>query len=89
MGLKPSRAKAPLPIQETETGATATKDKQELANDRMDDCTTLLEHHSLLDRLMEWDHGLPAKLRSAHLPESYREALEHLHGEGRPWPEKV
>ena len=27
MGLKPSRVKAPLPIQETETGATATTEK--------------------------------------------------------------
>ena len=78
MGLKPSRVKAPLPIQETETGATGTKDKQELANDGMADCITLLEQHSLLDRLMEWDPGLPAELRSAHLPESYREDLEHL-----------
>ena len=61
------------------------KVKQELANERMADYITLLEQHSILGRLMEWDHGLPAELRSAHLLESYRAALEYLHGEGT-WP---
>ena len=57
-------------MQETETETETGKDKQELANEGMADCITLLEQHSLLDRLMEWDPGLPEELRSAHLPES-------------------
>ena len=69
-------------MQEAETETGTEKDKQELANEGMADCITLLEQHSLLDRLMEWDPGLPEEFRSAHLPESYREALEQLHGRG-------
>ena len=82
MGLKPSRVKASPPMQETETETETEKDKQELANEGMADCITLLEQHSLLDRLMKWDPVLPAELRSAHLSESYREAPDHLHGRG-------
>ena len=69
-------------MQETETGTEAERDKQELASEGMADCITLLEQHSLLDRLMKWDPGLPAELISAHVPESYRDALEQLHGRG-------
>ena len=62
--------------QVTETLPRIEKVKQELASDGMADCITLLEQHSPLDRLMERDHGLPEEHRSAHLPGSYREALE-------------
>ena len=68
--------------QVTETLPRIQKVKHELANEWMADCITLLEQHSPLDRRMERDLGLPEELRSAHLPDSYREALEHLHGRG-------
>ena len=56
--------------QVTETLPRIQKVKHELANEWVADCITLLEQHSLLDRLMEWAPGLPEGLRSAHLPES-------------------
>ena len=82
VGLKPSRVKASPPTHEAETETDPENDKQELVGEGMTDCITLLEQHSLLDRLMEWDLGLPEELRSAHLPESHREALGQLHGRG-------
>ena len=66
----------------TETSPRIQKVKHELANEWMADCITLLEQYSPLDHRMERDSGLPEELRSAHLSDSYREALEHLHGRG-------
>ena len=68
--------------QVTETLPRIQKVKHEFANEWMADCITLLEQHSPMDRRIGRDRWLPEELRPAHLPDSYREALEHLHGRG-------
>ena len=62
--------------QVTETLPRIQKVKHELANEWMADCITLLEQHSPMDRRIGRDRWLPEELRPAHLPDSYREALE-------------